>query len=287
MENIQNKNLAQELSRTGIVVEPYKRGPIGKDIFTISIQPTKGGIGKVRLWEGNAKIEVYTDKAHKQAVLSVKEQPRVITKKVIYTDYWTHTGKPSKKQIHAKLQETFNVNVPENTKWSFKDEKVEDIDNNPDNPTWKYSGTVIATVPQRSRMTFLVGKDEKAHFICALPKKASSVEEAHDILRPRNVPKDAKRQGEWFFVEVSQFLQKKFNKLASAKKYFVYEDVLENGSTHIAKELLKYKGKKYAIGFIIDERNNRHHGLFLPTWHRVVRNNEIIPEDPIHSRYWD
>lgn len=50
----------------------------------------------------------------------------------------------------------------------------------------------------KTSFSLLMGFDEVRQFIAALPGRASTVEEAHRLLRP-NVSRRARRQGEWFF----------------------------------------------------------------------------------------
>jgi hypothetical protein len=55
-----------------------------------------------------------------------------------------------------------------------------------------------------SKRHYLCGHDERNLFIAQLPRGVSTVREAHDVLRaPEARDKNAVRQGEWFFIELS------------------------------------------------------------------------------------
>lgn len=285
----------QALTKVGITAEDYVKGPSGKDAFMISIQPYEN-IGKIRLHEGNAKIDIFTDKEHRQAVLNVKERPRKFIRRVTYNDHYSKT-KPTLEQAQSKLRSHFPVGLS-NTGviWTYKNVIIEDIKTNETryNPIteqtektgervhrlYKINGIVTASIRQRSRMTFLIGVDEKHHFICALPKQAESVEDAHKILRPAGVSVDAPRQGEWFFVPASQRLEGRLNRIATTEPKRLKNGGLEVMSSHIAMQMITVDKVKYVNGFIYDKRSARHTGIFLPSWHRVIRNNEITPRNP-------
>ena len=275
----------RELRKAGIIVEDYRKAPAGRDAFVVAIQPF-GRKGKLRIHEGNADIEVFPDREQRQAVMNVKEHPHVISRKVSGTFYGREQEKPTEEQATRRLINNFPVQMPDGTRHTVKGLQIK---KNRDG-YWVASGIVTGRKSQRSRMTFLVGVDEKHHFICALPKSASSVEEAHKILRPEGVPADAPRQGEWFFVPVSQRLEQKLNRIAETNPRRVSEESLEFMSSHIAKQLLRFDGNDYVIGYVHDNRTTRHRGIYLPKWHRVVRNNEVTPKDPVQRaqmRSWD
>src|SRR6185369_8967487 len=124
-----------------------------------------------------------------------------------------------------------------------------------------------------------VGRDEQYAFIAMLPEKATSVKHAHEILRPKGLPANSQRQGEWFFAPVGKILAEKLDRIAKTDPDRVMESPLERGSTHIAKQFLNYQHEKYVVGYVNDSRVTRHKGIFLSGWHRVVRNRErVIPK---------
>lgn len=286
-----NPTVVSQLRKAGVDASPYSRGPAGKRPFMMSVEPK--GKGVIKLWEGEAKIEVVGDKEQRQAVLNVKELPHTVKKRVsrtrVYFDSLDLEGKgkdaaPKMKDVHNSLQTHFGVNMPFGTVYTCSDVKVE-RHTYKDEATkkimtsanyWNISGLVTARTSVRRPMSFLVGRDEKYAFIALLPEKAASVAEAHEILRPDDVPVGSTRQGEWFFVPVSKTLAEKLDRIARTQPNKIYTDGLESDSTHTAKQLLVYEKKKYAIGYIHDDRVTHHKGLYLEGWHRVVRNREKV-----------
>ncbi len=53
------------------------------------------------------------------------------------------------------------------------------------------------------------------------------------------------------------------------------------------------RARKYVRGYIVDERMGHHKSVFLPTWHKAVRNRETtinispIQKDSRRMRSWD
>jgi hypothetical protein len=145
----------------------------------------------------------------------------------------------------------------------------------------------------------LTGIDEVAHFVCALPEKAKTVDEAHDILRPEGVPVGSPRQGEFFFVPISDEEVMHLIGEASLNETYVNmrtkgRNQLERSSSHAASVLCEIGDRKFARGTISDSRKSRHENLQLTQWHEVIRNTEIVPDfekmreaQRRVTRYWD
>jgi len=119
-----------------------------------------------------------------------------------------------------------------------------------------------------STTCFLIGVDEKKHFISVLKKIVSSVEEAHEELRPDGISDKAVRHGEWFFDPVPP---RKAQEVLS--QCFFKRRRLEEDSSH-ESSVGYHDGKKYAFGRVSDTRKDYHKPIVLTTLHRVVRNNE-------------
>jgi hypothetical protein len=141
-----------------------------------------------------------------------------------------------------------------------------------------------------SRLSLLVGMDEVAQFISALPADiVESVDEAHDLLRGRVSP-EAKRQGEWFFTPVTQAEARAINGYLHTTSHNVNGAQLEPGSNHHASCIISVNRQRYVIGIVTDTRGTRHEPLLLPEWHRVSRNQERTVPAAMNQRtqtYWD
>lgn len=276
--------IATELrDEAGLAAVEYLRPPqgIGVENFTISVEGRR-----LRYWHGtNAEVTIYGDRKHKQAVLIVREPGRRITRKV---KVWRNRLGPDQSSFTPEDREFL---------WAFQSEvrlpnATYDVSKT---KTWKRGvssgygrlskeerarferdyceGEVTATV-RGSTVTFLVGRDEAAYFIAMLPKRVESVEAAHELLRPNNVPKGSLRQGEWFFVPATSqelsAIQTSLERRSSVPRFVE----LEPGSSHHA--LTATAGQtRFAIGIVTDSRKDHHKPLTLHNWHRVVRNREV------------
>lgn len=272
--------LVDELEKAGVPAKEYSRGPNGKFPFVVSIQNRLGTPGVIRVWEGNSEFEVATSKRHHQAVVGVMELERSITRNVTVTSSPGTTNA----QIRGQAQRIFPVFMGTDVAWKFgavtRGERTE---------AWGYTHDV-ATVPvtataKAGRQNLLLGHDETHAFICALPKAVKTVAEAHELLRPKLAEREGTvRQGEFFFVPVSDRLSATLMRRLSRSRY----GRLENGSSHMGTTVL-YNGNRYAIGVIQDERPGRHSPLLLSSFHRVVRNREVqLPTTAVpQRRYWD
>lgn len=131
----------------------------------------------------------------------------------------------------------------------------------------------------------LVGMDETHNFISIVPGDENDVYgvvKAHQILR-NGAPRDAKRQGEWFFIPTPQAFVKRATKKA----------LVHNGhrTTHVVAQYAEDEwGRMYARGKVTETREGRHAPLDLgETWHRVEHNGEV-EADPVEypgHRYFD
>ncbi len=197
-----NKELIPMLVDAGIIAKEYKNpSAVGTPVeFIISTIP--GGKGILVKNSEMAKLELATDKDRKQAVLSVREGKRKLSRTVVYK----HSTVMEAMSYHREnlLKGKFPINIPgaKLTVGNITSKKT--YNSNKDHIGWEYSGVVTATVNRSRENTFLMGMDETSHFISILPEKVNSVEEAHKILRPKGLSKKAKRQGEFFFTPVSE-----------------------------------------------------------------------------------
>ena len=273
-------NVIENLKKYNISARKYKKAPLGKHVFFLNTDadtPEK----EILLHEGDAEVTVVGgDKKLQQAVLRVKEKKHKITKKQI------KFSKPMKGK-NLPVRE-FGVALPTGSK--VKVIEVGKPINVPgtNGGYTRFPRILEATVPE-SLQTFLIGMDENTQFISALPRNnIKSVEEAHKVLKPRNLDESAKRQGEWFFepVEEGMLSQSNIQKLWKRMGY----RYLERGSFHkgnVASIKINGKMTMFAIGVIQDTRHGRHQPLLLNTWHKVKRNKERRVSIARRQRGWD
>jgi len=145
--------------------------------------------------------------------------------------------------------------------------------------TGRYDNEVTRRTSSLTRK-YLVGMDETHLFISELPQEGAinKVKEAHKVLKPEYIitsEKDnqkIKRQGEWFFVPVTE----KELKLIEKNANFIEEKVpigqSVRGNPHIADELLTLENKIYVSGKV---RHVEHRTLKLRDWFRVLKNTEV------------
>ena len=280
------KTVVDHLTDAEIVAKNYKRGPLGKDIFTLNID-TRFKERPIMVWEGLADCDVKLSKKFHQAVINANEGTRQIK---VETSIWAK----NKKGIVASLNRRdrdwsrpFNINFPRTPKIHI-DEKG--IIKNPDNEKRPYDGAylwnipLIASIPKTSQ-SFLVGMDEITNFISMLPKtNVSSVKEAHEILKADEARiRNTIRQGEWFFVPI---YADELTAVEEKAEKNIYVGTLETRSSHFAHQYVVIDKVKYAKGYVRDSRRGHHTNLFLDNWHKVVRNRERTSNQP-QRRYWD
>ena len=145
---------------------------------------------------------------------------------------------------------------------------------------------------------YLVGHDEAHLFIAQLPAGVSTVRRAHEVLRaPEARGRDARRQGEWFFIDISTDERKIVEHLASQSR--VQKDAgiggnfrnssfgrrprkvrqLLSAHEHVAEELLAVplgegRNRSYTIYVRGKVRHVDHKTITLRDWKRVALNNE-------------
>jgi hypothetical protein len=274
-------NIIKALKKYNIRVKAYSKPPAGKDVFILNIKHDHPE-GTVLINPGNAKITVRGDAKLRQAAITVREQGRVVTRKVSSKHYGRI--EPTPEENKRRLINAFPTTMPPGTKWTVKDMKIKRIDTLPEGATpedtrdkrWEVTGIVTARVVRRTVMHFLIGMDETHHFVSPLSKQARSVLHAHRMLLPQAAKRKAakaKRQGEWFFVKPTKEELEEAEKIAQNQRR-IHECKLGK-TTHIAKQAVRgKKGVIYARGYIVDTRHGHHEHKWLPTWHKVVRNKE-------------
>lgn len=277
--------IVRELKSVGINADTYRRGPLGKHNFAISIVPGNKR-GTVKLWEPeNVVADVFGDQEFRQAVLKVEEGERQVKRNVEVL------STPASFRTDAIQRFRWSVGVPSNAKFSVKKIREREYPARDHSilggAERKYmTAEITATIPS-STQNLLTGMDETYHFIAELPRAAKSVEQAHRLLRPAGLSDGALRQGEWFFEPCSESMQKKLFQLFGGTSLRGSRKVSLAATTHIADSLVRHNGQDYALGFVKDSRRSHHKPLYLPTWHKVVRNREVVGFGSNLRRTWD
>lgn len=279
MDEILNKSeiVTKKLSGCGANIQPYKVPPhysYGSGLLFRKINKNL-----IKLYcDPDTNPEVYISKKHKQAIINISETDRVIKNIRAYIYYNTYFYKKfikgNKPDIVITEQNISNVHLGINIQTEYiKNITITGIEPRKEDNIVYYKVNVSLCPTEFS---FLVGIDESAHFISQLPEKATSVEHAHRILRPKEVPKNSLRQGEWFFVPVKN--QNELTKKSILREHNCY--ALEDYSTHYLKGT-RYVNTinpfiLYVKGTIFDNRKNNHKPLDLSDKiYRVYRNNEV------------
>lgn len=292
------------LGRAGIAAKDYLKPPSDNPFLLSVDRSTPAGV--IRINEGNAKIDCYVDPKFKQAVLHVEEKARKIKRFVRGS---THRSEPDLEEVKDDLQQRFPIDfTTKEIRWSFSGVKVERVENfidefRPPRIEWRPSGFVTANILVDTKLDVLLGMDETAHFIAALPEQVTSVKDAHRVLKPKNkrLKKKSVRQGEWFFTPVSDSLERRLDQFAIEFPRQVRPTDLEWGSTHTARQALSLDSNLtvpmaramrrlriplaiYVCGLILDTRKGHHEPLFLNRWHRVDRNSELGRLETVDSK---
>lgn len=255
-------------------------------IFEMSLEV---GRSKLVLDPGLADVTIYPDADKRQVVMHVKEDARTIER-----TYKVRALNAKKAREDFKKGSRFPLHLPgEQTTYevvgAVKNVSPKDMPGIK-GIRFEFEGTVKATVAA-STMWFLVGYDEGNLFICRLPKSVKTVEAAHKSLRPKNVPEGSLRQGEWFFVPVTDDkLKDKLDKQINAFNESEQLGDSSRDSSHHAligvTDGVWTDRKQYAIGLIVDEQENHKH-LRLDGWHLAVHNLEVDPPAGVESNSWD
>ena len=134
-------------------------------------------------------FQVVGDAKRRQAVLNVSEAGRQLTREYHVPRHLVRAA-ASSEQMATIVAHHFPVFVPGGRMAGFAV-----VGENRRLHATRVRATMEAP---KSNTHLLMGYDEMRQFIAALPGRASTVEEAHALLRP-SVGERALRQGEWFF----------------------------------------------------------------------------------------
>lgn len=227
-------------------------------------------------------------KKHRQAVLQLQEPARQLTREVVALGSPEKESRSERERLRDELNEgkNFPIALPEGTKYKaeFKEFRA------PGFNLKSYSDYVFmvtATVP-KSEQYFLVGFDEQHMFVSCLPKKATTVAQAHDVLIPPEVKraKGVIRQGEFFLVPLNEREQKSLDKsLRKSLMGLTDYEVEVHESDHIATVSVNqtWRGKDYQV--ITGVMYNNRHFTVLNGWYKVIPNLEL--PNPNDEQLWD
>ncbi len=149
-----------------------------------------------------------------------------------------------------------------------------------------YNWIVEFRTPAQERR-FLCGRDE-THLFIAQVREGETVVDAHESLKPEVVRAaeqqgigPIRRQGEWFFVPVTEREARKLDGAVDVRSYAV----LESGTNrpHFAEQLVPTVEQMFVRGEITHED---HLTLTLEDWHLVERNREILDEARRRGVLW-
>lgn len=290
-----SQEVATKLTEAKITAEPYKRSPVAGSGFILN-RPRNNDL--IKVWKTEmADIEVHPDESKRQAVINVSEGDRELKRKS-KTTVWIGSSDRTAASLHNSMKSQGISHNPffgmgrRNSKVAIdKDELFKLYKNRKADSRYLAVPFEHTFKARKQEFSMLTGIDETAHFICMLPKKVDSVEEAHELLRPSRVAKGTIRQGEFFFKPASKTVVKSIEK-AIAGGRMPRMTKLEAGSTHYTPCGIKMgqgKRKLYALGCIADSRTGRHDNIILTEWHEVIRNTEVAAPRSMQRRaaYWD
>jgi hypothetical protein len=143
---------------------------------------------------------------------------------------------------------------------------------------------------------YLCGRDERHLFIARL-NGGTTVKEAHASLRPRRLPAEAIRQGEWFFVPLTPWEEQRLDAMIEAHRAVLLakEPLGAGGHPHTADELVRVpapawtgasRGPGVAVFVRGAVRHEEHATVRFRHWVSVLRNAEPGPEGQVRNVFW-
>lgn len=251
-----------------------------RSIFQMDIQPSPRFGEYFRIWPGAANNEVEvlsSDVGLRQLVLRVKE-PRRPFVEVVRKNRWNN-----REQAEARAL-SLGGRILSETRYDWRLE------------LW---------TPEEDRR-YLCGMDD-LHLFLAQVEDGSTVAEAHEALRPREVreaetlwPGAIRRQGEWFFLPLSADEAERLQAhLAAWPRALKNRQPVGPGgrNLHVADEVVRIdrrvrsrhrelrRPEVYARGVVV---HADHRDLHLEGWRKVVRNREVSVPVPWEDRrvFW-
>lgn len=307
------KDLAKALKEFGIRAIKDKgmfpgNGNSDDEIFLMGIDRA-AGIRDTLYFTNDKKVKVSIagDKKLRQAVLKVTEDERVVKvagkiranrhrydeNSAESYDSLSKRAAQSRAKITHKMKNSwdiasvarqFGVSVPSEDVSARNYKVVRRVGLGKESIIYDISFDMVVPATE---MHLLVGYDEKEAFISQLPEKATTVNRAHTVLKPKNWKKSWLRQGEFFFrpltekeirILIEDIEDNSYGSADEIKTCRLLEDGDYNETDHDASLYYNMNNDIMVCGSI---RNDRHKELFLPNWHEVIVNREIPAPDGV------
>jgi len=270
------KQLVSTLVDVGIKAKVMRDGPDQDDldVFMFEIVETPVSTGSIHVYLGNSTVRIAgRDKRHRQVVVHVDEPEHTVVRDISSSSVSGETDRSFRRRI--RNGQYFPMRLPNGTTYKV----IGDLRRPPAGTIdRRVAVTVEAHVPSFEH-TFLMGIDEEYHFICALPDRVTSVREAHESLRPEEVPKGSPRHGEFFFVPATDEEIKTLESFVRRRDFAseFLDDRRGSPTTHEAKlSITTPKHRWFVRGYILDTRKPpRHKPLWLNDWCRPVSNLQL------------
>jgi hypothetical protein len=311
--NSKSLEIAKELRNAGLLATAYGKSPVAGAGFIASATPARSGKELKVYARDNVHVDVYPDKSNKQCIVNVFEEVRILKAKgkgyinshstrrnyqkygATETFYNTVAKETTARLINAigKVRRSYQLTAAGKEQAVLVGKPlVLGVDEPSQYVEYQETVKILAT-----ETCMLMGIDENAHFICAIPHMVYSVREAHRALKPDSIKgkKNIKRQGEFFLVPATSKENNLLKTVPFERTKWVSSDTtgiaLEKNSSHYAITGKKIGKKLYVNMQVADTRSARHDPIQLDSWHLVVRNNEVVmpmeKEMANRARYWD
>lgn len=278
--------LIDRFADAGLTLElasaPFAGGANAERIFQMDIRRRNRRDARSEFfvaWPGTDNLVVVqgVDESEKQLVLMVREPPREFYEAV---PAWIYHRAIKQSDPRAALAEEAKV----------------------DESAIVFSGgsaSVRRETPGDKRH-FLTGRDERQLFMCRLPRACTTVRQAHEALRAPQVKESrsaierAIRQGEWFFLALSESELEELERNLAGHRAWVRRKVSigsvipRAGKPHVAEELAVHstetgERRVYVRGAV---RHVDHKTIYLHEWRQVVRNREVDEARSLFGGTW-
>jgi hypothetical protein len=261
---------------------PFTRGLNAEHIFQMDIRRRNRRDARSEFyvaWPGTDNLVVVqgVDESEKQLVLMVREPSREF---YVAVPQWTFNRASKQRDVRAALAKEANV-----------DESDIFISG---------GGASVRRETPGQKRHFLAGRDERQLFMCRLPRACTTVRQAHEALRAPQVKESrsaierAIRQGEWFFLALSEVELDELGHAIEGHRAWVRRKVSigsvipRAGKPHVAEELVVHSNEAgerrvYVRGSV---RHADHKTIYLHEWRQVVRNREVDEARSLFGGTW-
>jgi hypothetical protein len=286
--------LRKSFESTGLILRfagaPFASGPQAEGIFGLDIRRGIDGNARTEYflcWPGDEEANTVNvaamDKSIEQLVLSVKEAKREFIETVFPSIVKVHIEKDGEDGGLAVMLRSNSLRMTDVAEWKPK----------------QYVLRLCRKTSDRSQH-YLLGVDERQLFMAKLPKAATSVKGAMELLKAPEVRfAEGKasgrtlRQGEWFLLNPTTEEEQAIRDYLKKSTHILYKKVSvgkyagrDMGKPHIVDELLAISGAeaKTATGWPVRGRatvfirgalrHPDHATVKLGSWRKVILNAE-------------